>query len=136
MIKENELKHNMWGNHSESFGFLTDEELSKITISTSQFTTISISPLSTSSIHSLNTFDINQNDKLIGFTTKYIIAGNYSEYNAFLKRKKFNTEEYKFVYNPSILKGLKNVHGYYVGSWKTRTDIDEIKSAIEDANLY
>lgn len=92
--------------------------------------------LNLNSIHSVINQQYDLEHQNIGIkTTKYIIAGNYSEYKNFIKRKKFDENYYKFVNNADTLRGLRNIHGYYVGSWKNRTDIEDLKLAIEIANL-
>lgn len=128
-------------------GYLTTADISTMTWDTQQFSTLSITPLSTlqissiytttSSLNSINTINpiSYDNDYIPVYTTKYIIAGSYAEYKDFLKRKSFNSDEYKFVSNSNVLRGMRNVHGYYVGSWRQRTDIEDIKLAIELANL-
>jgi len=67
--------------------------------------------------------------------TKYIIAGSFAEYNSFLKHKGYDSNVYIFVNTADTLRGLKDIHGYYVGSWKLRKDIEDIKLNIELANL-
>jgi len=94
---------------------------------TDQFSTL-ISGLSPFSITSIQEF------KEIK-STKYVIAGNQLEYQNFLKRKGFSADEYKYVYHSDMLYGMRNIHGYYVGSWRSRTDIDEIKKEIENCNI-
>jgi hypothetical protein len=67
-------------------------------------------------------------------TTKYIIAGNIKEYDDFITKRNLSKLNYVFVYSADNLRGLNNIHGFYVGSWRERKDIEEIKSLIELAN--
>jgi hypothetical protein len=66
---------------------------------------------------------------------KYIVAGNYQEYIYFINKKKFNSDDFVYVNDYKTLIGRKNIHGYYIGSWRSREDIGDIKIAIEMANL-
>jgi len=118
---------------------LTTSQLTSLNITGSTIGT-STSPLqgqlNLNAIHSIINQQYDLEHQNIGIkTTKYIIAGNYSEYKNFIKRKKFDENYYKFVNNADTLRGLRNIHGYYVGSWKNRTDIEDLKLAIEIANL-
>lgn len=70
--------------------------------------------------------------------TIWIVAGNRQEFDEYVSRK-INEKiqlrssilnEYKFVFNTVQLKGLDNVKGFYIGSYKSRPDIDEIRDAI------
>jgi hypothetical protein len=40
-----------------------------------------------------------------------------------------------YVDDASLLEGKHNVHGYYVGSWREREDIEDIKATIVACNL-
>ena len=67
----------------------------------------------------------------------FIVAGNVQEFEAY-KAKKLHewTEhggadkeyfpEYVCVHNGWQLKGLNEIEGYYIGSYKNRTDLDEV----------
>lgn len=61
---------------------------------------------------------------------KYIVAGNYNEYQAYVKRKPRIECYYKYVAGPLTLRGLSDIDGFYIGSYESRPDIEEIKSAI------
>ena len=61
---------------------------------------------------------------------KYIVAGNYAEYQAWLKEKGFTPQEYVYVDNVNTLRGTANPHGFYVGSWERRKDINDISTEI------
>ena len=67
--------------------------------------------------------------------TIWIVAGNSQEFDAYilrhLQRKSRTTlTEYKFVFSTDQLRGLDNINGFYIGSYKSRPDIDEIRNAI------
>lgn len=67
--------------------------------------------------------------------TIWIVAGNSQEFDAYilrhLQRKSRTTlTEYKFVFSTDQLRGLDNIKGFYIGSYKSRPDIDEIRNAI------
>lgn len=67
-------------------------------------------------------------------TTKYIIAGTKKEYDDFITKRNLSKLNYVFVDSANVLRGLKDIHGFYVGSWRERKDIEEIKLSIEIAN--
>lgn len=67
-------------------------------------------------------------------TTKYIIAGTKKEYDDFITKRNLSKLNYVFVDSANVIRGLKDIHGFYVGSWRERKDIEEIKSLIELAN--
>jgi hypothetical protein len=71
----------------------------------------------------------------------FIVAGNVYEFEAY-KAKKLHewTEysnildpfpEYVCVHNAWQLKGLNEIEGYYIGSYKNRPDLDEIEWCIK-----
>jgi len=62
----------------------------------------------------------------------YIVAGNYTEYHDWLKRKGYSEIEYKYVMGAETLKGIsaENLKGIFIGTWKNRSDIAEIKQQI------
>ena len=66
---------------------------------------------------------------------KYIIAGNFEEYNNYIKIKNLDDKEYVYLYDADMLTGKKNVHGFYVGTWRNREDITEIKGKIIECNM-
>jgi len=63
---------------------------------------------------------------------KYIVAGNYEEYNEFMFRHRDNPNEvYVYVDSYTQLKGMTNIEGYYVGTYYKRGDIGAIKDIIK-----
>ena len=62
-----------------------------------------------------------------------VVAGNYIEYMKWIRKKKLNPKEYKFVWNPIDLAGIRNVFCYYIGTYErnplylTRDLINTIK---------
>lgn len=76
--------------------------------------------------------------------TIWIVAGNRQEFDSYVSRK-INQKiqllspaqlrspiltEYKFVFIADQLRGLNDIKGFYIGSYKSRPDIDEIRDAI------
>lgn len=104
------------------------------TLTTNQLTTItSISPLYTnSSVAGQLNNDYNTSSVK---TTKYVIAGDRKQYAEFIKRKGFSETEYQYLYDADMIEGLRNVHGFYVGSWREREDINKIKQNIIKSNM-
>ena len=56
----------------------------------------------------------------------YIIAGTYQEAMNWQLRNDKPLDEWKYVPNPVYLKGLSEIHGVFIGTWKERPDIEEI----------
>jgi len=84
-------------------------------------------------------------DKIPGRETIYIVAGNHTEFEQYVLKKK---EEYRrrkpemrdeskpipyyhYIKNRYDLMGLTEVKGYYIGTAFKRKDIKQIKQAIE-----
>lgn len=66
------------------------------------------------------------------FKKKYIVAGNYEEYNEFMYRHRDTPNEvYVYVDSYTQLKGMLNIEGYYVGTYYKRPDIGRIKDIIK-----
>lgn len=57
---------------------------------------------------------------------KYVVAGNYDEYKAYVKRKPRIEFYYKYVVGVDTLRGLSEIDGFYYGTYKDRPDIDDI----------
>ena len=64
------------------------------------------------------------------YTIKYIVAGTYAEYFNWLKRKEVDQRAYLYVYNAEKLRGIQNISGFFIGTFRNRTDIEDIKFAI------
>ena len=65
------------------------------------------------------------------FKKKYIVAGNYEEYNEFMYRHRDTPNEvYVYVDSYTQLKGMLNIEGYYVGTYYNRPNIESIKDII------
>jgi hypothetical protein len=62
----------------------------------------------------------------------YVVAGTRVEFDFYRNRKiqEGSNSHYHFVSSPDTLLGLTSIKGVFVGSWKYRTDIDEIQSRI------
>jgi len=61
---------------------------------------------------------------------KYIVSGNYNEYQAYVRSKPRDKYYYKYVSGTERLCGLSSIEGYYIGTYMDRPDIDEIKVRI------
>ena len=77
-------------------------------------------------------------------TTKkkiYIVAGSFTEFSEYKEKKLLEWTEYsnildyfpEYVYVANVwqLKGLNEIEGYYIGSYKNRIDLDEITWCIK-----
>jgi hypothetical protein len=56
----------------------------------------------------------------------FIIAGNYAEYAYWIKRKILSPSVHVYVTNPDTLRGVQNPHGWFIGTWYDRDDMEEI----------
>jgi hypothetical protein len=66
----------------------------------------------------------------------FIVAGNVQEFEAYKAKKLVEWTEYSNILDPFPeyvcvhngwqLKGLNEIEGYYIGSYKDRTDLDEV----------
>lgn len=61
---------------------------------------------------------------------KYIVAGNYEQYKAYIRKKTDMNTEYIYVDNPNKIRGLSEIDGYYIGTYNDRPDIENIKEII------
>lgn len=61
---------------------------------------------------------------------KFIVAGNYAEYKDHILHKGYDPFEYVYVSDPVQLRGYTEIEGFYIGSYESRPDIDEIKETI------
>jgi len=55
-----------------------------------------------------------------GKMKNYIIAGNWAEYNDWIKRKILTPSAHVYVSGPYILSGIRNPHGWFIGTWYDR----------------
>ena len=62
----------------------------------------------------------------------YIVAGNYQEFQNFVIRKRQMGIhfEYKYVSNVASIRGLDKIRGLYIGTYKERPDLPELKEFI------
>ena len=56
----------------------------------------------------------------------YIIAGTYEQYNHWIKKKILSSSTNVYVTNPDTLKGVQNPHGWFIGTWYDRDDMEQI----------
>ena len=72
----------------------------------------------------------------------FIVAGNLREFDAYKQRKLYEWSvgpsakidpfpEYVYVQNAWQLKGLNEIEGYFIGTYKNRTDLEEIEWSIK-----
>jgi hypothetical protein len=64
----------------------------------------------------------------------YIIAGNHAEYGDWLNRKIVSPSLYVYVSGPNIIRGIRNPHGRFIGTWYKRPN-QELE-CIFDVLLY
>ena len=67
----------------------------------------------------------------------HVIAGNVFEFDRFIKKKSaemwnegntsISLSDFVYVSSVDTLKGLSEIQGFYVGTWKNRSDVMEIQ---------
>jgi hypothetical protein len=65
---------------------------------------------------------------------RYIICGDSREYFDYLKRINKSTNTHVYLHDVLQIRGLREVHGVFVGSWRERPDINDIVWAIRVIN--
>ena len=69
--------------------------------------------------------------------TKYVVSGNYEEYQEFMHKHRDDINVvYLYVNSIKDLKRKVNIEGYYTGTYYKRHDIEEIKEMIRVSKLY
>ena len=56
----------------------------------------------------------------------FIIAGNYDQYKDWLRKKILSPSTHVCVSSPAVLRGVQNPHGWFIGTWRDRDDMEEI----------
>ena len=56
----------------------------------------------------------------------YIIAGNHAQYKDWLRTKILSPSTHVYVTNPDTLRGVRNPHGWFIGTWHDRDDMEQI----------
>jgi len=69
----------------------------------------------------------------------FVVAGNYEQYKDWVKRNlaentSISLSNFVYVNGPEVFRGFNQVHGYFVGSYRTRPDIREIVWEIRRIN--
>ena len=57
---------------------------------------------------------------------QYIIAGNFDEFLQWDSKSKDSVNNIICVSTPAVLNGTQNPHGFFIGSWRKRDDLEEI----------
>jgi len=62
----------------------------------------------------------------------FVVAGNYQEFQDFVIRKRMKGFTYDFVYvsGAEMLRGMTTIRGFYIGTYRDRSDWPEIRDAI------
>ena len=74
------------------------------------------------------------NDKI------YVIAGTRNEYEGFSRKKAqqlweegntaISLSHFVFVHSVDQLRGLRDIHGYFIGTFARRSDINQLKHCL------
>lgn len=62
--------------------------------------------------------------------TKFVVAGNFEQYRKHMEKMRYDPSEYVYVSDPIQLRGRETVEGFYIGTWRDRPDIREIRNII------
>jgi hypothetical protein len=65
---------------------------------------------------------------------QYVICGDSREYFDYLKRTNTGTHTHVYLHDAEQIRGLSEVHGVFVGSWRERPEINDIIWAIRVIN--
>ncbi len=74
----------------------------------------------------------------------FIVSGTYEQYKQWVRKNidryyakntSISLSHFVYVSSPDILRGHSEVHGYYVGSYKNRKDIEQIREMIRIVNF-
>jgi hypothetical protein len=60
----------------------------------------------------------------------FIVAGTRAEYTAWVERNGYKYTETQYVQNANSLRGIENIKGFYIGTYASRPDIQDIMSVI------
>ena len=62
----------------------------------------------------------------------YVVCGTHEQYTNYCWKKQHegSTAKYIYVNSVDILRGLSEIEGVYIGTWRYRPDIEEIKQQI------
>jgi len=62
----------------------------------------------------------------------FVVAGNYQEFQDFVIRKRMKGFSYDFVYvsDCDTIRGMNTIRGFYIGTYRDRSDWSEIRDAI------
>lgn len=73
----------------------------------------------------------------------YVVAGNYQQFQHYKNNKikaliesgvEIKSNHFVYVSNPDMLRGLRECHGFYIGTYYDRKDLEEINLNIRLAN--
>jgi hypothetical protein len=56
----------------------------------------------------------------------FIIAGTYEQYKNWIERKILSPATHVCVSSPAVLRGVQNPHGWFIGTWRDRDDMEQI----------
>lgn len=65
---------------------------------------------------------------------QYVICGDSREYFDYLRRSNNGPRTHVYLHEVEQIRGLSEVHGVFVGSWRERPDINDIVWAIRVIN--
>ena len=75
-------------------------------------------------------------------TQYWIIAGCWQQYADYVRDiaknhpEKWEQYQYRYVTEPSVLRGLKEIHGSFIGTWYNREDATEIYTIIRSSYSF
>jgi len=56
----------------------------------------------------------------------YIIAGTFDEYLQWVSKSNLSLNSTICVSSPAVLRGTQNPHGFFIGTWRERDDLEDI----------
>lgn len=64
----------------------------------------------------------------------FVIAGNREEFQRYLREKSDDDKKYIFVGHEDTLRGWRDIHGVFIGTWKSHSRIKDILHQLSHAN--
>jgi len=69
------------------------------------------------------------------YIIRYIVSGTPQEYEAWLRRRGLDRRAYRYVNCPSMFTGMKNITGFFIGTYLNRPDIEDIQKRIRISKI-
>ena len=65
---------------------------------------------------------------------KFVVCGNSNEYHNYIRMNNKSPREYVYLHDASQMRGMSEVHGVFIGTYRERPDIEEVVHMIRMIN--